>query len=250
MLRIFASEEAACVEAAREMVELVAAKPAAVLGLPAGNTPRLVYAALARAHHDGALSFARAQAFNLDEYLGLPPDHPATFRRFMHDSFYRHVDLLPTNAHFPDAGATDRAAACARYEADIAAAGGLDFVLLGIGGNGHIAFNEPGAPFDSRTHVVTLADDTRAALVVSLDGEQVPSEAITMGVGTILSARRCVLLAFGAGKSDAIARALEGPVTPLVPASALRAHASCSFYLDDAAASRLTGSSRRGLSER
>ena len=241
-VKVFPTPEAAAVEAAGEIVALVSGKPDAVLGLPAGNTPRLVYAELARAHRAGRVSFARARAFNLDEYLGLPLDHPASFRQVMDEAFYRHVDMPAANARLPDAHAPDRAAACARYEADIAAAGGLDLVMLGIGGNGHIAFNEPGAPFESRTHVVSLADDTRAALVASLGGDHVPREAITMGIATILAARRCVLLAFGAGKADAIARALEGPQTPLVPASALRTHANCTFLLDGPAASRLTRS--------
>ena len=157
----------------------------------------------------------------------------------MEDALYRHVDLPRERTHAPDGEAADLAAACESYERAIAAAGGFDLCLLGIGGNGHIAFNEPGAPLDSRTHVVALADDTRRALVASFDGGHVPTQAITIGVATILAARRCVLLAYGAAKAGVIARAIEGPRDPDLPASALQLHADATVIVDAAAASQL-----------
>ena len=170
-----------------------------------------------RRHREQGLSFARATAFTLDEYAGIAADHHASFRRYMSESLYRHVDLPRAAAHAPDATAADLHAECARYEGAIAAAGGLDLCLLGIGGNGHIAFNEPGSSFDSRTRVVALADDSRAAVAGAFGGEAVPTRALTIGIATILAARRCVLLAYGAGKAGVIARAIEDPATPALP---------------------------------
>ena len=231
--------EAACLRAAEIVVELLAGKPDAVVALPAGNTPRPLYAELVRRHRAGTVSFARATAFTLDEFAGVAADHPASFRRYLDDVLYRQVDLPRARAHAPDATAPDLDGACARYERAIAAAGGLDLCLLGIGGNGHVAFNEPGSPFDSRTRVVDLDDDTRLALAPAFAGEPVPARALTIGVGTILAARRCVLLAYGAAKAGVIARAIDGPATPAVPASALQLHADATVILDAAAASQL-----------
>ena len=230
---------AAALRAADIVEEVLTAKPGAVLALPAGNTPRPVYAELARRHREQGLSFARATAFSLDEYVGIGADHPAAFRRFMEDALYRHVDLPRERAHAPDGEAADLGAACDAYERAIAAAGGFDLCLLGIGGNGHIAFNEPGAPLDSSTHVVALADDTRSALVGSFGGGHVPTEAITIGIATILAARRCVLLAYGAAKAGVMARAIQGAAVPTVPASALQLHPDVTIVVDAAAASQL-----------
>jgi glucosamine-6-phosphate deaminase len=237
---VLPSAEEAGLEAARIVAALVRSKPEAVLGLPAGNTPRTVYAELARLHRAEGLSFAGVRAFNLDEYVGLGPEHPASFRRALDDGFYRLVDLPAEQAHAPDGRALDPAAAAVAYEAEIAGAGGVDLVLLGIGGNGHVAFNEPGSPFDTRTRVVALSDATRAANRPAFDPAPVPREAITIGIATILAARRVVLLATGPTKSAAVAQAIEGPITPELPASALQAHGDATFILDGAAASRLT----------
>jgi glucosamine-6-phosphate deaminase len=228
--------------ASRMVVETLAARPDAVLGLAAGNTPRPVYADLVRRHRAGELSFSRALAFTLDEYLGLPPGHPASFRAELARELLARVDLPAAAAHAPDAEAPDRAAACARYEAAIAAAGGFDLILLGIGANGHVAFNEPGAPFDSRTRVVTLTEETRAASRAVFGDAPPPREALTIGIATILEARRVVLIATGAGKAAAIAGAVEGPVTERLPASALRRHPNATVIVDGAAASLLTPS--------
>ena len=210
------------------------------LALPTGNTPRPVYAELVRLHAAGEVSFARATVFNLDEYVGLPLGHPASFRRFLSEALLEHVDLPPERAHAPSATETDLDAAAAAYERAIADAGGIDLALLGIGRNGHIAFNEPGAAFDSRTRVVTLSEATRGANASAFGAAPVPRQAITVGIATLLEARRCVLLATGAAKAEAVEQAFEGSVSEQVPASALRRHPNLTAVLDRAAASRLT----------
>jgi glucosamine-6-phosphate deaminase len=243
---VLPSEAAVAVRIATLIATALAEKPEAVVALPAGNSPRPVYAELVRRHREGQgqarLSFARATTFGLDEYVGLSPDHPSSFRHFLDETLYRHVDLPRGRAHAPDAMAPEPVellAACARYEEAIAAAGGLDLVLLGIGGNGHIAFNEPPSPFDSRTRVVTLTDETRLANAGAFPGGHVPERALTMGIGTILSARRCLLMACGTHKARAIAAALEEPPSPARPASALRDHPHALVVLDQAAAGAL-----------
>jgi len=235
----------ACLRAARIVARLLRTKPEAALALPTGSTPRAIYAELVRQHRDEGLSFARATAFNLDEYVGLAPDHPGSFRRALHEALYRHVDLAPDRAHAPDGQAADLTAACARYEAAIAAAGGLDLALLGLGTDGHIAFNEPTSSFGSRTRLKTLTDETRAAnqatfAAFSTSGaEPVPHHALTVGIATILSARRCLLVAFGAAKAAAVAKMVEGPLAALVPASALQLHPQATVIVDEAAAEGL-----------
>ncbi len=236
------STEEAARRAARAVVDALAVRPQAVLALPTGNTPRPVYAELVRLHAAGGVSFARATVFNLDEYLGLPAGHPASFRRFLSEALLQHVDLPAQRAHAPSATEANLDVAAAAYERAIAEAEGIDLALLGIGRNGHIAFNEPGAPFDSRTRVVTLSDATRAANQPAFGAEPVPKQAITVGIATLLEARRCVLLATGAAKAEAVAQAFEGVVSEQVPASALRGHPNLLAVLDRAAASRLTRS--------
>jgi glucosamine-6-phosphate deaminase len=239
-IEVLASAEAVAARAAAIVAELLGAKSGAVLGLPAGNTPRPVYAELVRRHRQDGLSFAGASAFSLDEYVGLPLDHPASFRRQLDEGLYRHVDLPTASTHAPDGGAADLDAESARYEEAIARAGGFDLVLLGIGGNGHIAFNEPGSPATSRTRVVALAPQTRAGARAGFADGRVPERAITVGVATILDSRRCLLLACGAAKAEAIARALRAPPTPLCPASALQDHPHATALLDPAAAELLS----------
>ena len=235
----------ACLRAARIVARLLRTKPEAALALPTGSTPRAIYAELVRQHRDEGLSFARATAFNLDEYVGLAPDHPGSFRRALYEALYRHVDLAPERAHAPDGQAADLTAACALYEAAIAAAGGLDLALLGLGTDGHIAFNEPTSSFGSRTRLKTLTDETRAAnqatfAAFSTSGaEPVPHHALTVGIATILSARRCLLVAFGAAKAAAVAKMVEGPLAALVPASALQLHPQVTVIVDEAAAEGL-----------
>jgi glucosamine-6-phosphate deaminase len=231
--------DAACLRAARIVARQLRAKPDAALALPTGSTPRAIYAELVRQHRDEGLSFARATAFNLDEYVGLPADHRGSFRRALREALYRHVDLPPDRAHAPDGQAADLTAACARYEAEIAAAGGLDLALLGLGTDGHIAFNEPTSSFGSRTRLKTLVAETRAANQAAFGAEPVPPHALTVGIATILSARRCLLVGFGAAKATAVAKMVEGPLAALVPASALQLHPHATVIVDEAAAEGL-----------
>ena len=231
--------DAACLRAARIVARLLRAKPDAALALPTGSTPRTIYAELVRQHRTEGLSFARATAFNLDEYVGIPPDHAGAFKRAMREALYRHVDLPADHAHAPDGQAADLTAACARYEEEIAAAGGLDLALLGLGTDGHIAFNEPTSSFGSRTRLKTLADETRAANRTPFGAEPVPHHALTVGIATILSSRRCLLVAFGAAKAAAVTKMIEGPQSALCPASALQLHPQATVIVDEAAAEGL-----------
>jgi glucosamine-6-phosphate deaminase len=237
---ILSSPDEVCAAGARIVARLVADNPEAVLGLPTGSTPRPLYAELARRHRDERLSFARVTTFNLDEYVGVAPDHPGSFRRYMDETFFRHVDLAPDRIHLPQGLAADVPASCAAYEATIKAAGGLDLVLLGIGEDGHIAFNEPTSSLASRTRIKTLSARSRAANQAAFGADAIPGHVITMGIATILEARRCVLLAHGTHKAAAVAAMVEGPVTSMVPASALQLHANATVLCDEAAAARLT----------
>lgn len=219
---------------------LVSTKPDAVLGLATGSTPLAVYRDLARRHGAGELSLARARAFLLDEYVGLPTGHPQSYRSFIAHELEAHVDFASAAVQGPDVHADDLLAACDAYEAAIRAAGGVDLQLLGIGTDGHIGFNEPGSSLASRTRIKTLTDQTRrdnARFFATLD--EVPRHVVTQGVGTILEARHLVLLASGAAKAGAVAAAVEGPVTAMVPGSALQLHPHATVVVDEPAASRL-----------
>ncbi len=216
--------------------------PGLVLGLPTGRTPVPMYRALVRLHRQGRVDFSRATTFNLDEFVGLPAGHPGTYRAFMERHLFAHVNLNPARTHVPHGDAASPRAEAARYEAMIAAAGGLDVAVIGIGGNGHIGFNEPAASLPAGTNVVTLRRASRAANAAAFGGQlaRVPHRAISMGVGTILSARHVLLLATGADKADIVAKALRGPVTTRVPASLLQLHPRAAVILDRAAAKKLT----------
>ncbi|MGH9112574.1 MAG: glucosamine-6-phosphate deaminase [Acidimicrobiales bacterium] len=226
--------------AGRAIAALVDDAPTAVLGLATGSSPLVVYRELGRRRAAGDLSLARVQAFLLDEYVGLPPGHPQSYRSFITRELERHVDLADGAVHAPDVQSGDLAAACAAYERSIGAAGGIDLQLLGIGSDGHIGFNEPGSSLASRTRIKTLTDQTRrdnARFFASLD--EVPRHVVTQGVGTILEARHLVLVAFGAAKAAALAAAVEGPVTAMVPGSALQLHPHATVVVDEAAAAGL-----------
>ncbi len=213
-----------------------------VLGLATGSTPLPFYRELIRLHRDEGLSFANVTTFNLDEYLGLPPEHAESYRTFMHRNLFDHIDVPAGNVNLPS-GMVEEAeipAHCAAYEARIHAAGGLDFQLLGIGRTGHIGFNEPGSPKNSRTRRIHLDEITRQDAAPAFGGlEHVPTHAITMGCGTILEARRIVLLAWGEKKAPIVREALRGPVTDQVSASFLQEHPDATFYLDRGAAMEL-----------
>jgi glucosamine-6-phosphate deaminase len=222
------------------IVALVSRKPGAVLGLATGASPLAIYRDLAGRHAAGRLSLAGARAFLLDEYVGLPPGHPESYRSFIGRELEAHVDFAPDAICGPDVHADDLLAACDAYEAAIRDAGGVDLQLLGIGTDGHIGFNEPASSLASRTRIKTLTDQTRrdnARFFASLD--EVPRHVVTQGVGTILEARHLVLLAFGPTKAAAVAAAVEGPVTAMVPASALQLHPHATVVVDGAAASEL-----------
>ena len=222
------------------IASLIARRPEAVLGLATGTTPLLLYRELGRRRGAGELSLAKARAFLLDEYIGLPPDHPQGYQTFITRELEAHVDFAPGAVQGPDVFANDLLDACERYEAAIADAGGVDLQLLGIGRRGHIGFNEPGSSLASRTRIKTLTEQTRrdnARFFGSLD--EVPRHVVTQGVGTILSARHLVLMALGPGKARAVVDAVEGPVTAMVPASAVQLHPHVTVVVDEAAASDL-----------
>lgn len=232
--------------AAGLFADLVQARPRAVLGFATGSTPERTYAEMVRRHRLG-LKFCGITSFNLDEYWGLDGDHPQSYRFFMNKRLFEGTDIRPWNAHLLNGKAANPFLECQAYETKILAMGGVDLWLLGIGANGHIAFNEPGSPVDCRTRLVSLSEATIAA---NSDGRffknasEVPRCALTVGIGTLREAKRIVLLATGAGKAPAIARAVEGPFTPDCPASLLQDHTDCTFILDREAAG---GLGRRGM---
>jgi glucosamine-6-phosphate deaminase len=226
--------------AAEVVAARLRAKPDAVLLLPTGTTPLGMYGRLVELHAKEGLSFARATFFNLDEYLGLAPDHPASYHVYMEENFYGLVDADPARVHVPDGSAPGPEAECERYEAAIREAGGVDLCVLGIGRNGHIGFNEPGAPFDSRTRVVRLAESTRRVNAADFEGNRAPERAITVGMQTICEARAALLLASGANKARAVAGAVEGELSEAVPASMLRRHPNTTFLIDAEAAAALS----------
>lgn len=221
--------------AARILLDAVRANPTVVLALPTGNTPLGMYARIVATCSHEYHCFSDVVAFNLDEYVGIPRDHPGTYFKFMQRHLFDHVDIEPANAHIPNGTAPDLKVEGARYERSIASAGGLGITFLGLGSNGHIAFNEPGTPFDSRTHVVALSESTRRANAGLFLDQPVPTHAITMGIGTILDSREIVLLASGAKKRDAIARLRSGAQGVDFPASALWTHANIRVLVDEAA---------------
>lgn len=225
--------------AARSVVRLVERKPNAVLGLPTGKTPLPLYAALAALHRDQGLSFARVTTFNLDEFVGLERDHPGAYYSYMRDALFDRVDLASDRTHVLNGCAADIPAECIRYEAAIEAAGGIDLQILGLGVNGHIGFNEPSSSLSSRTRLTTLTDSSRQAERARFRGQEPPRHVVTMGVATILEAKRCLVLAHGEEKAAAVAQMIEGPLTALWPASALQLHPTTTVLIDEAAASRL-----------
>ncbi len=226
--------------AARQIADVLNRKPNAVLGMATGSTPLGVYKELVRMHKEECLDFSRCTTFNLDEYVGLPVTHEQSYHYFMHENFFKHVNIPEQNIHIPSGTTSNFKAFCQWYEQRIEECGGIDIQILGIGSDGHIAFNEPTSSLSSRTRLKTLARQTIEDNARFFDKpEDVPIYAITMGVGTILEAREIILLANGKGKADAVAKAVEGPVSSMITASALQMHPSTKFYLDEDAASQL-----------
>jgi glucosamine-6-phosphate deaminase len=227
-------------ETARILARQIQRKPDSVLGLATGSTPIRVYALLAALHHKDQLDFSSVRTFNLDEYVGLGPDHPCSYREFMRRHLFSKVNIRPENIYFPDGLAQDVPRHCDEYEAAIQRLGGMDVQLLGIGTEGHIGFNEPSSSLASRTRIKTLTPKTASDNAKCFGGaDKVPRHVITMGVGTIMEARECLLLATGEAKAEAIARMAEGPITADVPASILQMHPRCKIVLDEPAAAKL-----------
>ena len=233
--------EAGSIIAARIVANLVRTKPDCVLGLATGSTPLATYRELARLHREDGLDFSKVTTFNLDEYVGLPLEHSQSYHAFMEEHFFRHVNVPRSHIHIPDGMARDVPAECARYEAAIVAAGGIDLQLLGIGTDGHIGFNEPSSSLASRTRIKTLTERTRADNARFFGGDlaQVPFHCITMGVGTIMASREVLMLAFGANKAAAVAAAVEGAITAMNPASVLQMHPVAKCIVDEPAAEGL-----------
>jgi glucosamine-6-phosphate deaminase len=238
---IESSAECASVLAARMVARLVRSKPAAVLGLATGSTPLALYRELIRMHREEGLDFSRVTTFNLDEYVGLGAGHPASYHHFMRENLFSAINVLPENTHIPDGRAADVRLECERYEEKIRSAGGIDLQVLGIGSDGHIGFNEPISSLASRTRIKTLTPRTRADNARFFNSaEEVPHHVVTMGIGTIMEAREVVLLGFGASKAEALALAVEGPLSAQVPASVLQLHPNAHVLMDEPAAGRLS----------
>lgn len=230
-------------EAARLIARELLAKPNLVLALPTGETPKGMYQSLVRLYREGLLDFSQATIFNLDEYLGLPPDHPQSFRTYMYRHLWELVNLRRESTYIPNSIPANPEEECRRYEELIEKAGGIDLAVLGLGKNGHIAFNEPGTPFESLTHVAQLSLETREREVQAFGVlENVPTHAITIGIKTIMRARKVILLVSGKGKAKILAQALLGPVTPEVPASILQLHPQLTVVADEEAAAELCSS--------
>lgn len=237
---IFPDDRSAARALARRIASDLAANPRLVLGLPTGRTPIALYEELSKLGAD----FSQATTFNLDEFLGIAPTHPGSFREFMEQHLFRKVNLNRDRIHFLDGSAADPDAECARYERAIEEAGGLDLQVIGIGTNGHIGFNEPARELQARTHRVALLPETKRnnAALFGGDPAGVPAEALSMGMATILHAKKIVLLATGRSKATCLERVLNGPVTPQLPASFLQLHRDVDILIDEAAAEKLTRS--------
>ncbi|MBQ9431829.1 MAG: glucosamine-6-phosphate deaminase [Kiritimatiellae bacterium] len=237
---IFDTPEAASRAAGEYVNAEIRKNPKLVLGLATGSTPLGLYKEMAEACKAG-LDYSQVRSFNLDEYYGLQPDHPQSYRRFMNENLFDHLNIDKANTRVPDGTAADPAAFCAEYEAAMKAAGGVDIQVLGIGSDGHIGFNEPGSSLVSRTRVVALTPQTISDNARFFEkADDVPRKAISMGVGTIMEAKTCLMLCFGANKATAVQGMIEGGITQFNPASILQMHPDTRVYLDEAAASKLT----------
>lgn len=238
---VYPSYELMSRAAARVVANTLNEKPNAVLGMATGSTPLGLYMELVRMHREEGLDFAQVKTFNLDEYVGLRATDPQSYHYFMHENFFKHVNISPDNIYIPSGTTSNYKSFCGWFEQRIDECGGIDVQILGIGSDGHIAFNEPGSSLSSRTRLKTLAKSTIDDNARFFErSEDVPIYAITMGVGTILEARSILLLANGENKAQAVAQAIEGPVTAMITASALQLHPSAKAFLDEPAASQLT----------
>jgi glucosamine-6-phosphate deaminase len=240
-LSMYSTPEEVALVLARDIARRLTRNPRLVLGLPTGRTPIPFYRELVRLHRAGRVDFSQATTFNLDEFIGLPASDRHSYRAFMRQHLFDCVNLPARRAHFLDGMARDLDRECFRYERAIARAGGIDVQILGIGANGHIGFNEPSDALAAHTHHTRLRDATRRANAALFGGRlsDVPHDALSMGMATILHAKRVVMVATGASKARWVARMIKGPVTPKVPASFLQLHRYAEVWLDRAAASQL-----------
>ncbi len=238
---IRSNEDSAARLVARFVARQLGIKADSVLGLATGRTMERVYAELARLHREEGLDFSLCRTFNLDEYIGLAPTDSHSYRYYMNEHLFKRVNIDLRNTHLPHGMESDLKAECSRYEGLIRNVGGIDLQLLGIGESGHIGFNEPLSALRSRTRDKSLTPDTIAinSTLFGVESHRMPTRAITMGVGTILDAREIVLLATGTNKAAIIAKAVEGPVTSMVTASALQLHPACKVIVDEAASGGL-----------
>ena len=250
LVEVFADYEAVSDRAAEIVTNQSRRKPDSVIGFATGSTPLGLYNRLIRNHRERGLDFSKITTFNLDEYIGLSPQHDQSYHFFMWTNLFDHVNVTPARVHIPQGMADDVEAFCDWYERRIEQAGGLDLQILGIGANGHIAFNEPGSSLGSRTRIKTLTQKTLEDNARFFDDpEQVPRHAITMGIGTIMDARKVLLLGTGAGKANAIKATLEGPITAMVPATIVQLHRHAHVLLDEDAAAGLAYRHHHGITE-
>jgi glucosamine-6-phosphate deaminase len=240
-VRVFSTPDAVARAFAKDIARTLASQPALVIGLPTGRTPIPLYRELVRLHRAGRADFSRTSTFNLDEFVGVPARDPRSYQAFMRRHLFDHVNVPRRRMHFLNGAADDVARECARYERAIERAGGIDLQILGLGTNGHIGFNEPARALAARTHRVRLRPATRRANATSFGNRvaAVPRDALSMGMATILYAKRIVLLATGATKARCVERMIEGLVTPRLPASFLQLHRNTEIWLDRAAAGKL-----------
>ena len=238
-IEVTAGYEELSAVAAHVVARQVLLNPKSVLGLPTGDTPKRMYERLAAMHRMKLVDLSQITTFNLDEFIGIPPTNPMSFRAYMQHHFFRPIRHSKDQTHFPDGQAEDLDQECSRYEKAISDGGGLDLAVVGIGQNGHIAFNEPGADWHSETRPVRLSEETIQRLAQDGDPASVPREAITVGIKTLMSARRILLLASGEAKAQIVCRALGGPASKQVPASVLQLHPAATAILDHGAASIL-----------
>lgn len=235
---IYDTEEQIGIAAGNYMCGQVLQKPNSVLGLATGSTPLKPYGQMIELYKKGVVDFSKVTTFNLDEYVNLDVNDKNSYHSFMHENLFDHINIPEENINFLDGNAKDPEAECRRYEEKIKAAGGIDIQLLGIGSNGHIAFNEPADCFQRWSHVVTLKESTvkdNSRFFKSID--EVPTQAVTMGIGSIMQAKKILIIAIGENKAKAIKQLIDGNVTPMCPASVLQFHTNVTLMLDKAAAS-------------
>lgn len=242
LVRIFKSADNYSKAAAMEISRLIGKKADAVLGFATGSTPLLLYRELIRLSNEEGLDFSKVTTFNLDEYVGLSRNHSQSYHHFMMENLFSQINICPHNIYVPNGTVENIEEQCEWYEDQIKLKDGIDLQILGIGGNGHIAFNEPGSSLGSRTRIKTLSDQTRKDNSRFFDKmEEVPKYAITMGIGTIMDSRKLLLMASGKNKAKAIKNTVEGPITAMIPATIVQMHQHAMIYIDEDAASLLSG---------